>query len=355
MMRDEVRGDMDNSLWFEVYSCALQRVGEAMSGWQWRWPKGKAQEIVVSPLVRAFWEEMGVEPAASCTRLCWELQPRVVFRRRKRGNVSHVITFLDDMAVHTPTLDAWDKFVWPPIAAIPHSTTQAKQYGYRHGNAIDLGTVMPAEEFRVTNVEGAYLCAVRGLIFKGSILVYDPTRDEVEWVPTCGVANNLSWAEERMAVVLANFVPRAGQEADRITELGAHRLAWTDDSSSEEEGEEMQEEDDTCKETQEEDDMHEEMQEADECIAPPHLEDNEYGEVEGQGDPDPGNEMQSWGEAKLEREWRRWSREWASIMDDEQPLTFDDLQSNSDHSTLCSTVVEDVVEVHAPDLELQTL
>ena len=212
-----------------------------------------------------------MEPAASCTRLCWELQPRVAFRRRERGAVSHMITFLDNMVVRTPTLDAWDQFVWPPIVAIPHSAMQAKQYGYHHGNTIDLGTVMPAAEFRVTNEEGAYLCAAHGLIFEGSILAYNSARDEVEWVPAHGAANNLSWVEERMAVALANFVPHISQEVDRIAELGTCHLAWTDDSSSEEEGEEMQEEDD----------VHEQMQEEDEHIPPPLLEDNKHGEVEG--------------------------------------------------------------------------
>ena len=41
MTRDEVRGDVDNMLWFEVYSCALQRVGEAVCGRRWQWSKGK--------------------------------------------------------------------------------------------------------------------------------------------------------------------------------------------------------------------------------------------------------------------------------------------------------------------------
>ena len=224
---------------------------------------------MVSPLVRAFLEEMDVEPAVSCTRLCWELQPRAVFRRRERGAVSHAITFLDDMAVHTPMPDTWDQFVWPPIVAVPHSATQVEQYGYCHGNSIDLGTVMPAVGFRVTDEERAYLCVVPSLIFIGSILAYDPARDKAEWVPTCGVANNLSWEEERMAVTLANFVPHASLEADRIAELGAHHLAWTDDSSSKEEGDKMQEKDDMCEEMQEEDDAHEETWEVDEHIPPP--------------------------------------------------------------------------------------
>ena len=68
MMRDEVQGEVDNLLWFEVYSHTLQRVGEAVCSQRWQWPKGKAREVAVSPIVRAFWEETSVEPAASCTR-----------------------------------------------------------------------------------------------------------------------------------------------------------------------------------------------------------------------------------------------------------------------------------------------
>ena len=165
-----------------------------------------------------------------------------------------------------------------------------EQYGYRCGNAIDLGTVMPVMEFRGTDEEGTYLCVACGLVFKGSVLVYDPARDKVEWVPARGVANNLSWAEERMAVTLANFVPHASQEADHIAELGTRHLAWTDESSLEEEGEEMQEEDD-------------------ECIPPPLLEDNEREEVEGRGESNPeappGDEMHGWGEAEPEMELQR--------------------------------------------------
>ena len=190
------------------------------------------------------------------------------------------------MAVCTPTLDAWDQFVWPPSAAVPRTATQVEQYGYCHGNTVNLGEVMPAMEFRVTDEEGTYLCTVHSLVFEGSVLAYNPTRDEAEWVPTHGVANDLSWVEERMVVALANFVPRTHQEADHIAELGTHHLlAWTDEFSSEDECEEMQEEND-------------------EHIPPPLLEDNECEEVEGWGksnpEAPPGNETHGWGEAKPE-------------------------------------------------------
>ena len=237
MTWDEVQGNMDNSLWFEVYSHALQRVGEATHSQHWQWPKGKAREVGVSPLVRVFWEETGIELIASCTRLCWELPPRGMFRRRERGAISHVIIFLDDMAVRVPMLNAWDQFVWLPSAAMPRATTEVEQCGYHHGNAIDLGPVMLAIKFRVTDEEGMYLCAAQVLIFEGSILAYNPTRDEVEWVPTCGITNDLSWVEERLAFALANFIPCTPHEAACIAELGMCRLVgWLNNSLEEEEG-----------------------------------------------------------------------------------------------------------------------
>ena len=113
---------------------------------------------------------------------------------------------------------------------------EVEQYGYHHGQAVDLGPIMPATQFRVTDEVGTYLCAVWALVFEGSILAYNPTRDEVEWVPMCGVANDLSWAEEKSAVALANYAPRVSQEGSRIARPRAHCLvSWPDDSSSQEE------------------------------------------------------------------------------------------------------------------------
>ena len=165
------------------------------------------------------------------------------------------------MAVHVPMLDTWDQFVWLPSVAIPWAATQVEQYGYHCRNAVDLGTVMPVMEFRVTDEERAYLCTVWALIFEGSVLVYNPTRDEVEWVPTHRVANDLSWAEEKMVVALVNFVPHAPQEADRLAELGTRRLlGWTDDSSTGEEDEQMPEEDVEPEGDEPEGDEHEEIE-----------------------------------------------------------------------------------------------
>ena len=260
MTCEQVLENVDNSLWFTAYSHTLQRVGEAMCSRCWQWARGKAMDIEVSPLVRVFWEETGIELAASCIKLCWELPPWGVFRRRERGTVFHAITFMDDMAMHIPTLDIWDQFVWPPAVAMPRAATEVEQYGYHWGHAVDLSPVMPVSQFKVTDEAGTYLCAARALVFEGSVLAYNPTRDKAEWVPACGVImKDLSWTEEKSAVVLANYVPCISQEAACIAGLGTRCLmSWPDDSSSEEENDgQMEEEDNEGEEEEDPADMEE--------------------------------------------------------------------------------------------------
>ena len=107
---------------------------------------------------------------------------------------------------------------------------------------VDLGPVMLVVQFQVTEEGGTYLCTVRVLVFEGSILTYNPTLNEAEWVPARGLANNLSWAEERSAMALANYVPCASAEATWIARLGVGRVISfpSNDFSTSVEGEESQ-------------------------------------------------------------------------------------------------------------------
>ena len=57
-----------------------------------------------------------------------------------------------------------------------------------------------------------------------------------------GIANDLSWAEQKSAVALVNYVPHASHEAARIAGLEAHHLVSWPDSSSEEDNEQEDEE-----------------------------------------------------------------------------------------------------------------
>ena len=193
----------------------------------------EALEIKASPLVCAFWHKTDVDLMMVSIKHCWKPVPRVLHHQRENGPTTHVISYLDKLAVHIPTIEAWGQMVWPTTVAIPCVPTEAESYGYCRGQAVDLGPVMPAAQFRVTEERGTYLCTVRALLFEGSILAYNPTLNEAEWVPACRLANDLSWAEERSTVALANYVPCAPVEAERIARLGVGRVMSCpgDDSS----------------------------------------------------------------------------------------------------------------------------
>ena len=277
MTKEKVSGGVDEALWFVAYSHALQQVGEAACRRKWEWPVRKTPEVRVSPLVHAFWEETGIELTAACVKLCWELPPSGIFQRRERGPVAYAITFVDEIAVWVPSLDAWDQFVWLLAVAMPWALMKVEQYSYHCSQAVDLGPVMPVTQFRVTDEAGTYLCVARALVFEGSILAYNPTRDEAEWVPTRGLTNDLTWAEEKSAVALANYVPCISQEVACIVRLVAHQLvSWPSNSSTSEEEDEEQEE--------EEQEEEEEWEEAD--PGSPST-DVELEQGEGEGEPEP--------------------------------------------------------------------
>ena len=230
---EEVEGGMGEPHWFVAYSCTLQQVGEAACRRKWELRR-EALEIKASLLVHAFWHETDMDLMMVSVKLCWEPASRTLYHQRENGPTAHIISYLDELAVHVPTLKAWDQMVWPTTVAIPHVSTEAESYGYCQGQAVDLSPVMPAVQFHVTEEGRTYLCTMRNLVFEGSILAYNPTLNEAKWVPACGLANNLSWAEERSAMALANYVPHAPVEAVLIAKLGTGQVVScpSDDSST---------------------------------------------------------------------------------------------------------------------------
>ena len=134
---------------------------------------------------------------------------------------------------------------WPATAAIPCALTEAELYGYCWGQVVDLSPMMPATQFWIT-AGRAYLCTAIALVFEGSILVYNPTMNEAEWVPVHGLANDLSWAKERSTVALENYVLHVPVEVAQITRLGASRIASCPGDDSSTSAEEAQHSDTQC-------------------------------------------------------------------------------------------------------------
>ena len=155
MTDEETTGGVGEPHWFVAYSCTLQQVGEVAHGWKWEWPMREALEVKASPLVCAFWCKTGADLTVASIKLCWESAPRALYRQRESGPTTHVITFLDELAVRAPSLNAWDQLVWLPTVAILWALTEAELYGYCHGQAVDLGPMMLVAQFWVTEEGGA--------------------------------------------------------------------------------------------------------------------------------------------------------------------------------------------------------
>ena len=140
----------------------------------------KALEVKASPLVCAFWQETGADLTVASIKLCWEPPLRALYCQRENGPTTHIITFLDELVVWVPSLNAWDQLVWLPTVAVPQALTEAELYGYCHSQVVDLGPVMLVAQFRVMDEGGAYLCIVRALVFEGSVLAYNPAMNKAE-------------------------------------------------------------------------------------------------------------------------------------------------------------------------------
>ena len=130
IMDEETARGMGEPHWFMAYSRILQQVGEVAHRRKWEWLRREALEIKTSPLVHAFWHETDVDLTMASVKLCWEPTPRALYHQRVNGPTTHVISYLDELAVRIPTLEAWDQMVWPTTVAILRTLTEAESYGY---------------------------------------------------------------------------------------------------------------------------------------------------------------------------------------------------------------------------------
>ena len=164
----------------------------------------------------------------------------------------------------------------------------------------------------------------------------------MEWVTAHGLVNDLTWAEERSAVALANYVLCIPEEAAWIVRLGARQLvSWpTNSFTSEEEEEEEQDPEPLTTDTELE---------------------------RGEESKDGARQTDLEEEQESNRQWHLW--DWEVVMGEAERLAYDDLWSDSNatvmgadcHSLRCLTPhvpgspMEAAVEVHVRESELEDL
>ena len=138
--------------------------------------------------------------------------------------------------------------------------------------------------------------------------------------PTRGLANDLSWGEERSTVALANYVPHVQKEGRRIARLRASRVVSSPDN-------------DTSTMSMEEE---EELQFLDAPSMSPqtdtdHETDKEHEGAEGsEGNVSRQKSAEEGVKASPHIDQRRCAQNWESVMEESEGLAFDDLHSGSD-------------------------
>ena len=70
----------------------------------------------------------------------------------------------------------------------------------------ELGEVASTLQFRVRSESGELICKAWGLYLEGAILIYDPVKDELDWIPIERCMNDLSQAEAASAKELSELV-----------------------------------------------------------------------------------------------------------------------------------------------------
>ena len=90
--------------------------------------------------------------------------------------------------------------------------------------AVDLGSTLPPLPFFISGPNGEFICIAWGLLFKGSVLAYDPATNGAKWVPVWGTTSNLSPLEEASTWELSNIVIQdPPEDAPRMDLFGEHR------------------------------------------------------------------------------------------------------------------------------------
>ena len=115
-----------------------------------------------------------------------------------------IVNKLDEVAMRCTSTLAWDPFAFPLTNDM---SWREEALCYHPGKTLDVRARMPGFKLMLQDDKGEYPYSGHALIFEGSMLVYDPQRDIVQWVPVRGTSSTLTMPELRVANDLNNIVP----------------------------------------------------------------------------------------------------------------------------------------------------
>ena len=192
--------------------CALQHMAEASVGQRWVMERG-TRVSKISRLVEIFLNATGRWVSPNIIWQCWPAQHEDTPVQNLEGFRQGIVCKLDKVVLQCPSSIAWDKFVFPQS---DQEFWREEALCYHPGKMLDIGACMMGFRLMLQDDKGQYPNSGHALIFEGSMLVYDPQHDIVQWVPVWGMSATLTMMELCVANNLNNMVPLPYSEVEPV-------------------------------------------------------------------------------------------------------------------------------------------
>ena len=175
-------------LWLEAYVCALQCIAEASVGRRWVTERG-IRVPKITRVVETFLNATGTWVSLNIIQQCWPARHEDTLVWNLEGMRQGIVSKLDEAAMWCTSNTVWDQFAFPQM---DQGYWREEALCYHPGKMLNVGTCMPGFRLMLQDDKGQNPHSGTTLIFEGSMLVYDPQRDIVQWVPIWGTSATLT-------------------------------------------------------------------------------------------------------------------------------------------------------------------
>ena len=156
--------------WIEAYAGALQHVAEASRGRRWIAYEGIRVPKILR-VVEVFLHATGTHVPPEIIHQCWPAWRTETPMQNLDEIRRDIVHKLDEVATRCKSPIAWDPFAFP---LMDDMCWREEALCYRPGKTLDVEARMPGFKLMLQDDKGEYPYLGHTLIFKGSMLVYDP-------------------------------------------------------------------------------------------------------------------------------------------------------------------------------------
>ena len=187
-------------------------MAEASVGQRWVTERG-TRVPKISRLVEIFLNATGMWVSPNIIRQCWPVQRDNTSVQNLEGIRQGIVRKSDEVATRCMSSIAWDKFAF---LQTDQEFWKEEALCYHPRKMLNVRARMTGFRLMLQDDKGQYSNSGHALIFEGSMLVYDPQCNIVQWVPVRGASATPTMLELRVANDLCTMVPSPQSEAEPV-------------------------------------------------------------------------------------------------------------------------------------------